>query len=390
MYRLEGARHVFGIRCDPIPFASVAVLVTALLPAACARPAPEAEETTSAVALEHIGTVGCGDCADERQVTPVALAILDDERIAVLDAYEPFVRVFDVAGGPQRSFGTKGQGPGQLGVPVPSMPYMPGMWLFGNELGGVTVLDVFPFTLEAFDAAGDFVDTTDSGLSMAAPTGQAFDPETRTYYRFAVASGPGGSGLGAPGIARCHFAREEAGCEDFVDPVPFLRQDEFPEVRLGVLVGAAAPDGSLVIANSASYDIWRLGDDGAIVMHTGRDLPLPLKSQAELEQAREFAARSGRPEREIDPYRAHIESYGLQVDGAGRIWVLTGRYNEDDSVLDVFAPDGTYLDEVVIDAAVRRTNTGITPFVARGDLLAATAQRPDGNQEIRVYRISAQ
>lgn len=368
----------------------LAVVAATLLLAACAGPGPEPEEVTPSVTLEQIGTIGCNECDDERQVTPMALAILDDERIAVLDAFEPFVRVFDAAGEPQRSFGTKGQGPGQLGVPVPGMPYMPGMWLFGNELGGVTVLDVFPFTLEAFDAAGNFVDTTDSGLSMAVPTAQAFDPESRTYYRFGAAMGSGGPGLGAPGIVRCHFARDEAGCEDIADPVPFLRQDEFPDARLGALVAAVAPDGSLVIANSTSYDIWRLADDGAIAMHTGRDLPLPMKSEAELEQAREFAARSGQTDREIDPYRAHIESYGLQVDGVGRIWVLTGRYGEENSVFDVFAPDGAYLDEVAIDAAIRPTSMGITPFVTRGDLLVAATQRPDGNQEIRVYRIHAQ
>jgi len=371
-----------------LPGGAVAAFTTLLLAACGGAELPETPATPP-VTLEHVGTIGCSDCDDQRQVTPVALAILDDGNVAVLDAYEPFVRVFDIAGEPEASSGTKGQGPGQLGIAPPGMPYMPGMWVFGNELGGVTVLDMFPFSLEAFDAEGNFVDTTDSGLSMAIPTAQAFDPETRTYYRFGVANGPAGPGRGSQGIDRCRFARGEVGCEAFADPVPFLKQDEFPEARVGVLVGAAKPDGSLVIAHSASYDIWVLDDNGEVSLHTGRDLPMPMKSDAEMQRAREAATRAGRPDREIDPRRAHIESYGIQVDGDGRIWVLTGRYGEDDSVFDVFAADGTYLDEVAIDAAVRRTNTSITPFAVRGDLLVAAAQRPDGNQEIRVYRINA-
>jgi hypothetical protein len=98
----------------------------------------------------------------------------------------------------------------------------------------------------------------------------------------------------------------------------------------------------------------------------------------------------GRPEREIGLHRPHIASYGLQVDGNGRIWALTGRHDAANSVFDVFAPDGAYLDEVVIDAAVRRTSTGITPFVTRGDLLVASARRPDGNDEILVYRMGTE
>jgi len=357
-----------------------AVILSSACGGTSPAPTPPAEET--AVALEQIGTIGCGDCDDERQVTPVALAILDERRIAVLDGFEPFVRVFGIEGDPQVSFGTKGQGPGQIGIAPPGMPYMPGMWLFDNELGGVTVLDFMPFSLEAFDAAGNFVDSTDTGMSMAVPTAQAFDPETRTYYRVAFSMGPGG---GSQSIVRCRFSAAEPGCEGFADPVPFIRQDEVPEARVGTLVVAATPDGALVVTNAATYDVWRLDDDGAVAMHTRRDIPLPMKTEAEMERARGIAARQ--PDREIDPYRAHIESYGVQVDGEGRIWVLTGRYGDDDSVLDVFAADGTYLDEVVIDAAVRRTNTSITPFVTRSDLLAAAVQREDGNQEIRVYRI---
>jgi hypothetical protein len=340
-----------------------------------------------AVALEHISTIGCADCDDERQVTPVALAVLDDQRIAVLDGFEPFVRVFGIDGALRQSYGSKGQGPGELGMALPPAGYLPGMWLFGNDLGGVTVLDIMPFSLEAFDAEGNFVDSTDTGMAMAVPTAQAFDPQTQTYYRIAFTMGPGG---GSRRITRCRFpAVGEAGCETFADPDLFLQGEGMPGDSLGSLVLAATPEGSLVVGNAGSYEIWVVNEQGEIIARGGRDLPLPRKSAAEIQAERQRFADAGLPEREIDPNRWHIADYGLQVDGDGRIWVLTGRYGDDDSVFDVFAADGTFIGEVAIDAAVRRTNNLIALFIARGDLLAAAAQRPDGNQEIRLYRIRA-
>ena len=338
------------------------------------------------MALERIGRIGCGDCDDARQNTPVVLAILDDERIAVLDGFEPFVRVFDSDGDLQLFFGRKGEGPGELGQALPGGAYLPGLWLFGNELGGVTILDIFPFSLEVFDGEGSFVTRTETGLSDAVPTAQAYDAATRSYYRISFSPLQDDSRR----ISRCRFsAIDQADCDDFADPVPFLQQEGMPGASLGSLALAAGPDGSLVVANVGSYEIWVLSDQGEVVMRTGRDLPFPEKSAEESDSERQAWARLGRPNRELDPNRLHIASYGLQVDGDGRIWVLTGRYGEDNSVFDVFAPDGTYLAEVAIDAVVRRTSTGITPFVARGSLLAAAAQRPDGDNEVWVYRIHA-
>lgn len=356
----------------------------AILIAACGGTAPAPEQSAARIGLEHITTIGCDACDDQRQITPVALAILDNERIAVLDAFEPFVRIFGIDGELQSSFGSKGQGPGELGMSLPSTPYMPGMWLFGNDLGGVTVLDIMPFSLEAFDAEGEFVDSTDSGLSMAVPTAQAFDPETRTYYRMSFSFGPGGT---THRISRCRFpAVGEAQCGEFTDPARFLQDEGLPGASLGSLVLAATPDGSLVVANAGSYDIWVLDDQGEIVMRSGRELPPPRKSDAELEQERQRRSAMGQPEADIDPNRLHIESYGIQADGSGRIWVLTGRY-DDDSVFDVFATDGEFLNEVVVDATIRRTSTSITPFVVRGDLLAAAARQPDGNLRVELFRI---
>lgn len=366
---------------------SLTIVAGMVLAAACGDPAPAPEDPAPPVTLEPVGTIGCAGCDDERQVTPWTLAILDDERIAVLDAFEPFVRVFGTDGDLRLSFGQKGEGPGEFGQELPGFGYFPGLWLFGNELGGVTVIDIFPVSLEVFGADGDFVERRETGLPDAVPTAQAFDAASRSYYRISFSAGPGAAD--SRRISRCRFsARGAADCHFFADPVPFLQQEGLPDAALGALVLAAGSEGSLVVANSGSYGIWVLDEQGEIVVRSGRDVPLPAKSDAELEAERQRLARAGRPDAQIDPHRPHIQPYGLQLDGDGRIWVLTGRYGDNDSVFDVFTPDGTYLNEVIIDAVVRPTERGLMPFVARGDLLAAAAQQPDGNKQVALYRIT--
>ena len=361
------------------------IAFAALLTIACVTSDSSPARTASQVTLERIGTIGCSACNDERQITPAVLAVLAGERVAILNPYEPLVRVFDLEGNPLLAFGTEGQGPGEIGQELPGVGYLPGMWLFGNELGGITVMDVFPSSLEVFDADGTFVTRRDSGVRTAVPVGQAFHAETHTYFNLGFTPGPNSP----RSLSRCPFeGNVDVQCESFADPAEFLAPDGEPGDAVGALALAATPAGGLIVANTVTYELWVLGTDGTIIARSGRDLPLPLRSEAELEVERERFARMGRPDAEISPHRMHIESYGLQVDGSGRIWVLTGRHEEANSVLDVFSADGTYLSEVVIDAVVRRAEMRITPFAARGDLLVVAAQQPDGNDQVWVYRIS--
>jgi len=364
----------------------------ALFIGASCRPADEPAvsdngATGSALSLELVSQLGCGDCEDERQLTPAVLALLDEGRVGVLDLYEPFVRVFGASGEVELAFGRKGQGPGEIGLAT-GAAYLPGAWMAANEHGGLTVVDALPWTLEIFDAAGAFVAQQRLDTPDGVPAGQASSVENGTYYQLSFAFM---GGEASERITRCRLlTTPEPQCELFAAAAPFLAVGP-PEARVGWLSIAATPDGGLVVANIAAYQIWVLDEDANVVLQTGRSIPRPAKSDAEI--AREEAANqdrrvAGRAEREIDPQRGHIDSYGIQVDGAGRIWVLTQRYGDDTSVFDVFAADGTYLTELTVDAVIRRGPWNVTPFVAAGDRLAAITQQPDGNEFVYVYRIA--
>ena len=362
-------------------------LAVAMMAAAACSPASESSAPGTATAsLELVAQIGCGDCDDDRLLTPAVLTLLSDNRIGVLNLYEPFVRVFGEDEELDVAFGRKGQGPGELGLDT-GTSYLPGAWMFANEHGGVTVVDVLPLTLEAFDADGNFVNQRRADLPEGVPVGQASDPYGGTYYQLSFH--PSG-GDDYRRISRCRFrGSTEAECNVFAAATPFLEAGP-PDALLGSLSLAATPEGRLVVANAGAYRIWILDENADVVVETGRIISRPAKSEEELaaeEERNQRLRESGRRENEIDPQRAHIESYGIQTDGAGRIWVLTQRYDSDNSVFDVFAADGTFLHEVAVDAVIRRGPWNITPFVAGGDRLAAIARQPDGNESVYVFRI---
>jgi len=149
---------------------------------------------------------------------------------------------------------------------------------------------------------------------------------------------------------------------------------------------ASTPTGDLVLAARRSYRIWVVTEAGEIVTETGRDIPRRKKTAEEIELERQ--RRLGAPTNvEIDPLHPHIESSGLDVDGAGRVWVLTTRWTETESTFDVFAPGGEYLGEATAGALLRRGSWAVAPFFMGDNRLAAVVQLPDDSEQVWVWRI---
>ena len=336
------------------------------------------------VSLELLTTIGCADCDDARQITPTVIALLNDGRLAVLDRYEPFVRVFAPDGEPETSFGSPGQGPGELGNDMGGM-YLPGVYLLPWPGGELSVVELMPAVIETFAPDGTFLHRETLELPFSALGAQAFAPRTGTYFRHSyipVSDLP-------DVIERCVInVAGGSDCGQLTTATTLT--GTAPEGFRATLSTAVTPQGELVVADAATYRLWVLNDTGTVVRRFGRDIPLPLKSEVELEAERSAnreRVEAGRPEREIAPHRAHIAAAGLQVDGAGRIWVLTQRYTSDTWVFDVLDADGTFLNEVSIDALTRPDGYQVTPFVVAGDRLAAISNQPDGSARINVYRV---
>jgi hypothetical protein len=127
------------------------------------------------------------------------------------------------------------------------------------------------------------------------------------------------------------------------------------------------------------------------MLRAARSLPRTEKTAAELASEEEMNQRlvaGGRAPRPIDPLRMHLEQVGVQVDAEGRIWALTQRYADDNTIFDVFGPDGAYLTEVTVDAVIRRGTWHVGgSFIIAGRRLAAITQQPDGSEAVQVWEI---
>ena len=337
--------------------------------------------------LEFVARIGCADCSDARAITPSALAFLDDGRLASLDRYEPFVRIFRADGDLDVSFGAKGQGPGDIGSDGGAGTWMAGIFLLPEPGGGVSVANPIPPTFDSFDASGTFVSKTLLDLPNAIPQSQAFSLAERTYYRYTFNPMDPSRRM----LERCTLSSNAAPvCGSFVDPGSIITP-VYPApspVRRIPPALATTPSGELVVADPVTYRIWVLDRNGEVIVEARRDIPRREKTAAEIQREETFNQRQppGR-RRQIDKLRTHFERAGVQVDGRGRIWVLTNRYGETDSLFDVFTGDGTFLGERGIDTVVRAGPWHVTPFVVSADRLAVITGSADGNSFIEVYRI---
>lgn len=347
---------------------------------------PSAE--TTPVSLEIVATIGCADCDDASAITPTVLALLGGGRVAVLDRYEPFVRIFDATGELERAFGNKGQGPGELGTDIAGSMYFSGVYMLPWPDGSLSVLELVPAALETFTADGTFREQHTLDLPFAAPSAQAFAPGAAIYFRYSLVPASPKPDM----IQRCTINLGAASeCGDFADPESFMEPAEGRN-RSRVAMAATA-DGGLLVAGTDTYRIWALGTDGAVVTSHTRAIARPQKSDEELaaeRAANEARQARGLRNREIDASRGHIAAAGLQVDGAGRIWVLTQRHASNDSVFDVLDVDGNFLQEITVASMIRFDGYQITPFVAAGSRLAALALQPDGSTRVDIYEIVEQ
>lgn len=345
---------------------------------------PETTQARAIPSLQPAGEIGCSNCGDARQVSPTAVALLDDGHVAVLDSWEPFVRIFDAAGDPVTTYGKLGQGPGEMGMSVGMARPIPGTWILPHD-GGVAVIDI-DTTLEVFDATGAFVAQHPLALPSV-PVDQAFDAATATYLRAGFDATAEGRG---PGIGRCRFrGADGVACERFPGFESFLSEAADggpPNVLFRTVAIGTTPAGGLVVADRATYRMWVIDAQGTVIVETGRDIPRLAKTDEEIQLERE--RRSGRPDAlEIDPLRDHIERGGLGVDGDGRIWVLTQRWTETESVFDVFDESGEYLGEVAVAAPIRQGQWTVAPFFLRDDRLAAVIPQPDGSERVRLWEL---
>ncbi|NKB88280.1 MAG: hypothetical protein GKS06_08680 [Acidobacteria bacterium] len=320
--------------------------------------APEADPTPAIPAVERIGTIGCVACEDVESIVPVALDVVGD-RVFLRDEYEPLIRVFNLAGNLQFTFGKFGEGPGELSpfaTPV-----------FSTADGQLLAYGLTK--LQLFDQEGQYVEAYDWPPRI--PMAHQYNAGLNRLFVLTAPMGASGIDLEAMEVVAYNPGAAEFGPHVVVPGAGIPMADTEDGRR--PLVGAMAVrgDGQIVLADDENYRMYWYTPDGEPAGEFGRDLPRPSLTPREIERDEEIRVSTGstQPLLEAAP---HFGGAGLFFDGADRLWVQTRRWSGEgmdrtETIFDVFDPEGAYLGEVLVPVPLSSTRYPV--LTVRGDTM---------------------
>ena len=319
-----------------------------------------------APAVRPVTTIGCADCGGPAQFSEIAdVAVTASGQVWVAETDDPRIRVFSSSGQAVRSFGRRGEGPGEYGAIEK---------LFPASNGSVAIVDLRLFRLTRVDTLGQVISTSSI---RNFPFDAAAGPGSSTVYLLFSRFQPGTSAV----------TKAESGTDSLVPVLGPLRDFPTQQVPGEVHSLAIAPDGSVAVGDGDSEYRIRVFRGGQARDIT-RDIPRKIRTPAEVAemQARVLAdgrrarAEGGRPSGEIAREKPHFGWLSLRYDPAGRLWVKTGRGDESKTVFDVFTASGAYLGEVAVPGTV-------SSFSLNGSYLITAGEHRDGFPQVTLWSV---
>ena len=180
--------------------------------------------SAQAPALHRLVSIGCDDCGGPAQFAEIAdVSITPGGTIYVADRDDPRIRVFSSAGHPVRSFGRRGQGPGEFtGIEK----------LFPAADGSLAIVDMRLFRLTRTDSTGRY-------LSSIAIKSFPFDASAAPGSVWFFCSSPDSSPAPASSSEliplSIHWSAQSARCEISLDRRLRARFTVLPWRRMGQL-----------------------------------------------------------------------------------------------------------------------------------------------------------
>ena len=325
--------------------------------------------------VEVVAHIGCVDCTGAELFYSIQSVTVANGRVIVLDGTAPFVRVFDASGRLIRAFAGKGNGPGELQLPIHAG---------ARANGEVEIYDMRQLRFTRFDSAG-------------------VQRRTRPMSGF-IAWAVSVPGAGESYLLRSDFVSTDQPLLRFPDnaaepgAIATLTAD-FPKLAPGeharIPALAARPGGGIAVGDGiAEYRIRRFDANGRNLGDIVRDIPKQRKSAAELEQERERMQRraarmqamvraegGGAPTRfEPREERNHFGMNAMAYDDTGRLWVRTERGGLTATVFDIFDATGRYLGQL-------RVNEKLGAFAVDRGVLAARVVDADEVEYVGIWRV---
>lgn len=326
----------------------------------------EAPATPVAASLKlvPIAEVGCSSCGGLEQLLIRSVTTDGQQRLYVLDRFEPFVRVFDFEGGLVAAFGRFGDGPGELRRPGS---------LYAKEDGGVYVLDRVARRLLLYASDGT---PRDEWQLPHYPYSPVYEPRSdRLFFAAtheATVRGESGVYVFDPKEDTVHRATSFAG--DFP-----AGPEGGPSIHYPIAVDAR---GNLAIGeNTERYRTRIFGPAGELIRQHELGIDRVTKTAAELDLERRRSA--GESIRIVpDERKHHYYADALAFDANGRLWVRAGRSDAETTIFDVFDSDG-YLGTVTAPGGITERDR----YVIRGPYLVASYLDEADEYMVRVFRI---
>lgn len=293
------------------------------------------------------------------------IAVDDEERIYVLDSKEAHIKIFDKTGKYIKTFGKKGQGPGEMSRPS-SIEITP-----QNE---IAVNDSSARKIHFFTLEGDFI--------------RAISQADRAFFSNPKVDEDGN-------ITASYMIMDEEVTYVLKKFTPQLKDllpifstkvakyptidPFFPQCYWDIMEG-----NKLVWGFADKYELHVLDSEGKLVKKIIKEYN-PVKITEE-EKEKVIEERFGGSEN-IDPAikltwnENHNAFMYLCIDDEGRIFVRTYEKaaGRDEFYYDVFDPDGKYLAQIPLKSR---------PYVIKKGMLCTIEEDKEGYQKVKKYKVT--
>ena len=339
-----------------------------------ARPAPDSRlpwEFGARPSLS-IGSVDSGGADELFQVSDATR--LGDGRIVIANSGSTELRVFSADGAHERTWGSRGEGPGEFsaGGPAAVAPW-PGDSIAASDAVRRPRLSIFDMNGNhgrdvAIDPTrGNILDLLPNGR-MVSQGSQVFNRgavfETRDLVRLETEW----SVLDVDGTFYASLGRQPSGEAYFSEMWGGDMQHPFQRRAVGAVWGDL-----VVVGVSDSYEIRTFAADGSLVGIVRRDWDSRTPTQAEYDER----APWGVPP--VDAYPAFDE---ILSDLAGNLWVREYRMSDEEAMVwTVFDPEGRVQGLV-------ETPAGLNIFEIGADYILGLAEDELGVEYVQLWTLS--
>ena len=308
--------------------------------------------------LEEELSIGEAEGREEYMFSPIrSIAVDEEERIYVLETRGALVKVFDKYGEYLRTIGRRGQGPGELNVPLTLSITNDNKIAVEDFMRGITI----------YSPEGEFIKSLSSAryFTVGAIADSWGNVIARTRIRDAERTG-------------WELKRFDPNLEHpkTLMTITSLRSDSI-EVFSPNLFWQAGIDGNVVVGYSKDYELQIFDSEGELIKKIIKDYdPVEISQNQIEERIKEIPS-----DRKLDIPKFYCAFQRFTVDDEGKIFVQTYEKTEGEEgfYYDVFDYEGRFFVKIPLK---------IGPRVWKKSKLYSVEEDEDGYQYIKRYKVT--